>query len=192
MQGRDRRRMLLFRLEWTITMGAPLPEAAGSPLISPGSLAASPFSAGAMLVRAEQISAVYKSVPIFCVLGAIGGLILAVAMSREIPTKTLTIWLATLYAAVSYTLSLYFRYTRARPSPEQAGKWGTRLKISLIINSCAWGSAGVLLFRPDFTVYQMILTFSLLGAAVCHVVGTRASFTTRPRHRSLATKGEKL
>src|SRR6185295_11535782 len=75
------------------------------------------------LARAEQIRAAYKAIPKIWLSTVIGGLLFAVAMSRGLAAETLAAWLMALYAAVSYALLLYFRYTRAAPLPEQAAKW---------------------------------------------------------------------
>jgi len=145
-------------------MGAP--EAAGSSQAGPHSPAASRSSDRAVLVRAEQIKAVFRPMPTAWVANVIGAPILAVAMSPEVPTGTLAVWVMGIYAAISYQAFLYFRYKRAAPPPEQAGKWETRLVIALFLHGCAWGSAGVVMFQPDFTVYQMLLTLGLFLAAI--------------------------
>jgi signal transduction histidine kinase len=123
----------------------------------------------AVLVRAAQVRATYRAVPSICLATAIGALILAAAMSREIPAGTLAAWLATLYVVIGSALYLYHRYTRAAPSPEQAGKWGTRLAMAFFSIGCIWGSAGIVMFQPTFTVYQLLLTLALFLASIATI-----------------------
>jgi two-component system, sensor histidine kinase len=129
----------------------------------------SPSSDQAVLVRAAQIKATYGAVPSIWVATAIGALILAAAMSGEIPARTLVAWLAAVYAAVGYALYLRHRYARAAPSPERAGPWGTRLAIAFFLIGCVWGGAGVVMFRPDFSAHQLVLTLALFLAAIATI-----------------------
>jgi len=147
------------------------PEVAGSSPASPHSFAASQSTDRAVLVRAEQIRATYRPMPSAWVANVIGAPIVAVAMSREVPIGTLAIWLLGIFAAISYEAFLYFRYKRAAPPPEQAGKWETRVVIALFLHGCAWGSAGIVMFQPDFTVYQMLLTLGLFLAVIATIPG---------------------
>src|SRR5712691_823199 len=164
-----------FTLGWTgHPMGAP--EAARSSNASPGSFPASQPSDWAALIRAEQIRAVFKSAPGVWIANLIAGLVIVVAMSKEIPAWTLALWLMTLYATISYVLFLYFRYTREAPAPEQANKWKVRLVIATFLHGCAWGSAGVVMFQPDFTGYQMFLVLGLFMVAISVVAGGLAAF----------------
>src|SRR5258705_149902 len=101
---------------------------------------ASPSSDRALLVRAAQIQATSGAVPSIWVATAIGALVLAAAMSGEIPARTLAAWLAAVYGAIGYALYLRYRYARAAPPPERAGRWGTRLAIAFFLIGCVWGS----------------------------------------------------
>jgi signal transduction histidine kinase/CheY-like chemotaxis protein len=130
----------------------------------------------AILIRAQQISAVYRPMPLTFAATVIGGLLLVIALSREVPGQTLAIWLTAQWAAASYMLLLYFQYTRAAPSPEQAGKWGTRLVIAMFLLGCAWGSAGIVMFQPLFTPYQLVLTFGLFMVTIVCMAGGLTSF----------------
>ncbi len=134
-------------------------EATGSTQARPRFFSASQSSDWAVLVRAEQIRAIYKPLPGMWVMTVLGGLFIAAAMSKEVPAGILAVWLVGTYAAQSYALFLYFRYTRAAPPPEQADKWGTRIIVAKFLNGSAWGSAGVMMFQPDFTPYQAFLAF---------------------------------
>jgi signal transduction histidine kinase len=128
---------------------------------SPPFSTASASSDRAQWLRAEQIRAAYKCMPQNCVVAVVAGLIHVIAMSREVPTVTLVAWLAGLYAAASYALFLYLQYRRAAPSPDQARKWGTRITFAIFLAGCAWGSAGIVMFQPTFTGYQMYLVLGL-------------------------------
>ena len=101
---------------------------------------------------------------------------MAVGMSREVPIETLVVWLIALWATIGYALFLYFRYKREAPPPEQAGKWGTRLVIAMFMIGCAWGSAGIVMFRPEFTVYQLMLTFGLFLVMIVSMAGGLTAF----------------
>ena len=116
----------------------------------------------------------YKPMPQNWVTAAIGGLLLCTAMFNEIPAGTLVAWWITLCAAISYSLFLYFRYTREAPSPERAIRWGNQLIFATVLFGFAWGSAGVVMFRPEFTGYQMLLT---LGLFLVTFVGGATGYT---------------
>lgn len=152
------------------------PVAAGPSRGDPRSSAASHTTGRAVLVRAELIGAVYRPMPFTCGATALGGLFMAVGMSREVPAETLVVWLIALWATVGYALFLYFRFKREAPPPEQAGKWGTRLVIAMFMIGCAWGSAGIVMFRPDFTVYQLMLTFGLFLVMIVSMAGGLTAF----------------
>src|SRR6266545_3483699 len=155
-------------------MGAP--EAATSSRISSGIFAAPQPSDWAALVRAEQIRAVFEPIPGVWVTTVIGGALFAAVMSKEVPAGILAAWLIAIYAAQSYALVLYWLYKRAAPSPDQADKWGTRFVIAAFLDGSAWGSAGVLMFQPDFTAYQAFLALVLFTVNVLTIASSFAAF----------------
>src|SRR5262245_49445486 len=115
----------------------------------------------AVLLRAEQIKAAYKPLPQNWIMALLGALIVAIAMSKDAPAATLALWFIALCAAISCSLLLYIQYRRAAPSPEHAGKWGWWLTVATFISGSVWGSAGIVMFRPELTAYQMVLTIGL-------------------------------
>ncbi len=151
-------------------------EATGSTQARPRFFSASQSSDWAVLVRAEQIRAIYKPLPGMWVMTVLGGLFIAAAMSKEVPAGILAVWLVGTYAAQSYALFLYFRYTRAAPPPEQADKWGTRIIVAKFLNGSAWGSAGVMMFQPDFTPYQAFLAFVIFLVSILQIAGGNTAF----------------
>ena len=116
-----------------------------------------------MLLRGEQIKATYEPMPQKCVGGVVAGLILAAGMSKEVPAATLALWLIALCAVAGGSLLLYVGYRRAAPSPEQADKWGRWRLITAFLFGCAFGSAGIVMFRPELTGHQMVLTIFLFS-----------------------------
>jgi signal transduction histidine kinase len=149
-------------------------EAAGPSQATPRLLTALPLS-DAVLIRSEQIGAAYKPMPRMW--GApLSGLLLVVAMSSEVAAGTLAAWLVTLCAAIGYMLFLYFKYMREAPSPDQADRWGMWLVIAVFIYGCAWGSAGIVMFRPNFTIYQTFLILGLFMVAISTMAGGLTAF----------------
>jgi signal transduction histidine kinase len=131
--------------------------------IAAGSPTAADF---ADLVYAEQVKASYATIPESCVGASIAGLIVAVSMSKEVPTATLVAWLAGLYLVLGYLALVYLQYRRV---PDRAANWELRFLIPNLLHGCAWGSAGIVMFRPELSVFQMWLTLALFMVAVSAV-----------------------
>jgi signal transduction histidine kinase/CheY-like chemotaxis protein len=146
-------------------------EAIGPSSTTQQSLATSPSSDQALLLRAEQIKAVYQPRQRMSLVALLAGTLLAVGMSREIPIGILAAWFLMLCMAQAYILYLYLRYKREAPPPEQAEQWGNRLLGAMLIVGCAWGSAGILLFEPEMSAYQMFLIFGLFTVAMSTMAG---------------------
>jgi signal transduction histidine kinase/CheY-like chemotaxis protein len=151
-------------------------ESPGPSHVERSSFAASHYAERAVLIRAEQIRAVYENLRQTWVATVIGGLLFVLAMFREIPAATLIVWLAAQWTAASLMLLACFGYRRAAPSPQEAGPWGTRLVVVMFVLGCAWGSAGIVMFRPEFTPFQMTLTFGLFLVTIVSMAGGLTSF----------------
>jgi len=135
----------------------------------------SPPSDRALLIRAEQIKAAYEPMPHKSFGAVVAGLVLVAGMWHEVAAATLALWLAALCAAAGCSLVLYAAYHRSAPSIDQAGKWGRWRVIAALCFGCAFGSAGIVMFQPELTSHQMMLTIFLF---VIMCVGGLTVYTT--------------
>ena len=136
-----------------------------------GSFAASEARAAdrRALVHAEQVRASYRTIPESCIGAALGGIIVAVSMSRDDQAGVLVAWYLSLCAALALLIGLYLGYRRAAPPPGEEGKWERRLFVANLLHGCAWGGAGIVMFQPELTAYQMWLTLALFLIATSAV-----------------------
>jgi two-component system, sensor histidine kinase len=155
-------------------MGAP--EAACASRAGPSLLAASPPCDRATLVRAEQIRAVYGQLLHTFGATVIGGLLFVVVMLPEIPAKTLVLWVAAQWAAAGLILHAYSSYRRSPPPAHEARRWGARLVAIMFVLGCAWGSAGIVMFRPDFTPHQFALALGIFLVTIARMSGGLTAF----------------
>jgi two-component system, sensor histidine kinase len=155
-------------------MGAP--EAAGPSRAGPSLLAASPPCDRATLVRAEQIRAVYGQLLHTFAATVIGGLLFVVVMFPEIPAQTLVLWVAAQWAAAGLILHAYSSYKRSPPPAHEARRWGVRLVVIMFVLGCAWGSAGIVMFRPDFTPHQFALALGIFLVTIARMSGGLTAF----------------
>jgi signal transduction histidine kinase len=144
-------------------------EAADISKTVPDSLAGSHSFDRATLVRAEQIRAAYRTIPESVVGAALAGPLVCVGMAAEVPVATLAEWLIALYGALGYALFLYFQYKRAAPAPDQIRQWINRLHIGNFLHGSAWGSAGIVMFQPNFTIFQTWLVLAVFCVALSTV-----------------------
>ena len=114
------------------------------------------------LVHAEQVRASYRTVPESCIGSALAGVIITVSMYREVDTGALVAWYLALGAALALLAWFYLGYRRAAPSPGEERKWESRFFVANLLHGCAWGSAGIVMFQPELSAYQMWLTVALL------------------------------
>ena len=114
------------------------------------------------LVRAEQVRASYRTIPESCIGSALAGVIVATSMYREVDSGALVAWYLSLCAALALLVGFYMGYRRAAPPPGEEGKWEWRFFVANLLHGCAWGSAGIVMFQPELSAYQMWLTVALL------------------------------
>ena len=119
------------------------------------------------LVHAEQVRASYRTIPESCIGAALAGVLLAVSMSRQIGIGVLVAWYLALCAALALLVGLYLGYRRAEltPAPQDVGRWERRFFAANLLHGCAWGSAGIVMFQPELSAYQMWLMLGLFFVA---------------------------
>jgi signal transduction histidine kinase/CheY-like chemotaxis protein len=148
-----------------IAMGNPEAFAA-SRWLPAASTGHAPTADRATLVHAEQVRASYRTIRESCIGAGLAGIILTVSMWGHMPTPTLLGWYSFLAAALLLLLVLDLRYRRASPAPGEAAIWERRFLLANFLHGCAWGSAGVLMFSPELTAYQMWLVLALFLIAI--------------------------
>ena len=121
------------------------------------------------LVHAEQVRASYRTVPESCVGSCLGALIVGFSMTSQVETRTLVAWFLSLCAALFLLVVVYRGYQRAAPAPGKETIWERRFFVANLLHGCAWGSAGIVMFRPELTIYQMWLTLAVFLIATSAV-----------------------
>src|SRR5262249_13014469 len=84
-------------------------------------------------------------------------------------------WLVVLCAVAGGSLLLHVRYRRAAPPADQAERWGRRRIVTALCYGCAYGSAGIVMFRPELTGHQMLLTIFLFAMTS---IGSLTAYST--------------
>ena len=121
------------------------------------------------LVHAEQVRASYRTIPDSCVGSCLAGAIVGISMTSQVDARTLVGWFLSLCASLLLLVVIYRGYRRAAPAPGREAIWERRFFVANALHGCAWGSAGIVMFQPELTVYQMWLTVALFLIATSAV-----------------------
>lgn len=126
-------------------------------------------------VHAEQVALLYSYAPLTYTISLINGLILIFIQRAYIPLATLLIWFACLALVTLGRAMLAYRYSRAKPSAEQASRWRWRYLVGVGLSGIIWGSTALVLCPSDDIAHQIFVAFVLAGmtAAGLSVLASR-------------------
>lgn len=117
------------------------------------------------LIRAEQISTLYKQTPVFYAALLLVACFLMIGLWGHRPPLPMVSWLIALFALGFVRFVLFIKYRRARPTPDDAKRWGNYIVATAAVNGCIWGSAGVIMYVPNSPSLQALLTVVLYAVA---------------------------
>lgn len=127
-------------------------------------------------VLAERVGQLYAKGRLAIPTGVGVGAFLVLALWTRIDHKLLFGWLiALMFTAVVRTV-LLVAFAKVGKESKDIGRWGTLFAVGSALHGIVWGAAGLLLYTPGFTDYQVLVVFAIGGLAA----GTTASTSTYP------------
>jgi two-component system, sensor histidine kinase len=127
----------------------------------PACLAAPPQPVAA-LVRAEQLRAVYRRMPLAFTGSALCAALLAVTLAHRLTAAFLTLWLVAACGNSGLCAWLWYRFRQARPGLAELPRWETRLMAAVMVAGLIWGSGGLLLHVPGSLAQQILVLLVML------------------------------
>ena len=125
------------------------------------------------LVLAEQLRAVYAGMRLAAIAGTLGPLLIAAMFWQHVAHWRVVLWWCLVAATLGLgSFVLHLRFTQTNTLPHDGGVWLRRAAVRSLLASLAYGSAGVLLFSPDATTYQIILFAWLVAISALVTVET--------------------
>ena len=121
------------------------------------------------LVSAEQSRTAFSTIPESVVAAALAGLLLVIAMWRQLPHRVLLGWVAVLWSVLFGLFLLFLGWRRASPVVKDVRRWNRWFLIGNIVHGSTWGSTALVMFTGNFDAYQMWLMWGLFMIAVSAV-----------------------
>ncbi len=120
----------------------------------------------------EQMRSLYHSLPVSLLSSTIIALILSVSHWKVIGQAEIILWNLLLGGTLLARLILWIFWHNVHQL-YSTFFWLTCFRVGVWLTGAAWGTAALLLFAPDDTIYQALLAFSLAGV----VSGSMTSLT---------------
>ena len=121
-------------------------------------------------VRAEQVDAVFRQMPLALAVNLVNAgmtaLVLTPLATRPLPL----LWFALVAAVTAGRSILWLRYRRAPPRLAATGRWSMLAACGSLIAGLAWGVGAALLFAEVPVIGQIFLTFVIGGMCAGAVV----------------------
>jgi signal transduction histidine kinase len=127
------------------------------------------------LVYAERITALYDRGLIALVANLVNAAILAAALHDAVPSRTLLIWVASMYVVVLIRLVLWRQQRKMGRSVADIDRWARVWLVGTAITGAVWGSAGFSLFPVQSIGAQDLLLF-IIGGMVAGASASMSSF----------------
>lgn len=120
----------------------------------------------------EQMRSLYHSLPLSLLSSIIIALILSISHWKAIGQAEIILWNLLLGGTLLARLILWILWNNVHQL-YSTFFWLNCFRIGVWLTGAAWGSAAILLFAPNDTIYQALLAFSLAGV----VSGSMTSLT---------------
>jgi signal transduction histidine kinase len=121
-------------------------------------------------IRIEQVGMLYRQLGITVTGNLTGAVILSAALLGEQPTWKIAIWLGLVCANQFARVLVYHFGGRAQFVRENVDRAAAYWLASTWISGILWGSTAFLFFVSGQTLYQTLLTISVLGIATSSVL----------------------
>ena len=126
-------------------------------------------------IRAEQIRLLFEQLPSALIATTIVGVLVVYVLWSHVSSLWLLVWLLGLAVTTSARVWLRRAYFRAQPSVSEAGRWGRRFLVGVLISGVIWGFVGVFPVPPNAALEELFLLF-VLGGLAAGGMSTLSSF----------------
>jgi hypothetical protein len=121
-------------------------------------------------IRAEQVNAVFRQMPIALTVNAVNAIITAVVLQHFVGVAVPLAWLCLVLLVASGRWALWLRHRRADFGVEDVTQWSWLATCGSLLAGMCWGLGGVLLFPLAPALGQIFLTFVIGGMCAGSVV----------------------
>lgn len=121
-------------------------------------------------VTAQAIEFLYNNLPGIIIGITLMPITMVMIMWRHIDHRLLIGWCGAALVVTAVRLFINRSYTRHRPVPQDAPRWGHYYTLTAAASGLVWGVAGVLFFVPDSTAHQVFLFTSLVGLCAGSII----------------------
>jgi signal transduction histidine kinase len=121
-------------------------------------------------VRAAQVSAVFRQMPIALAVNLLNAAITVIVLQQLAAATVPFAWLCLVTLVTAGRWVLWQRYRRAHPKVEDAPHWSLLASCGSLIAGLCWGLGGVVMFPVVPVIGQIFLTFVIGGMCAGGVV----------------------
>ncbi len=121
-------------------------------------------------VRAAQVSAVFRQMPIALAVNLLNAAITVIVLQRLAAVMVPFTWLCLVALVTAGRWVLWQHYRRAHPKVEDAPRWSLLATCGSLIAGLCWGLGGVAMFPVVPVIGQIFLTFVIGGMCAGGVV----------------------
>lgn len=114
-------------------------------------------------VRAEQVSAVFQTLPVSFFTILVNSTIAAWVLRLEVAPAPLAAWYAATWLMVALRAWSLWRFRRAAPGPREVPRWERVAVAGAWLSGTVWGAAAVLVWPAGSLVHQTFLVVLLAG-----------------------------
>ena len=129
---------------------------------------------------AEQVSHLYRNLPVWLLATSMNSLILVFVQRKVISHKVLILWLTSVVLITLFRYIQLSRFRRVSFRSSDASRWGTEFITGATLSGMAWGFSGIFLFPAESIVNQTFLAFVIggmvAGAAATYAIVMKAFF----------------
>jgi signal transduction histidine kinase len=121
-------------------------------------------------IRAAQVSAVFRQMPIALAVNAVNAIITFVVLQQLIDLARLLAWVCVVALVTSGRWVLWLRYRRLRSSITAVAQWSWLAACGSLLAGMCWGLGGLVLFPITPVLGQIFLTLVIGGMCAGAVV----------------------
>ena len=126
-------------------------------------------------IRAAQVSAVFRQMPIALAVNAVNAIITAVVLQQLVDFVLPLAWLCVVLLVTSGRWALWLRYRRVHSGVIDIAEWSWIATCGSLLAGMCWGLGGVVLFPIAPVLGQIFLTL-VVGGMCAGAVVTSASY----------------
>jgi signal transduction histidine kinase len=121
-------------------------------------------------IRAAQLSAVFRQMPIALAVNAVNAIITFIVLQQLIDLARPLAWVCVVALVTSGRWALWLRYRRLRSSITAVAQWSWLAACGSLLAGMCWGLGGLVLFPITPVLGQIFLTFVIGGMCAGAVV----------------------